>query len=252
MSALASLHRHSVSPAELEGVWRGTELARQSQATIASGHDLLDRELPGQGWPLAQLTEVLQTQPGLHEWRLLFPALCQVICNGPLVLIGAPHLPNLPALAGIGIPADKVLRIEARTPAERLWAAEQTLRCRELGALLAWLPQARSEQLRRLQLAGNSSRALVFALRPIETQNESSPAPLRVSVHAGEGQDLSVQILKRRGPVMDHPVSLAAPLPVMTALRRERNGLKDNNHAVDRTQGARAERRPRPRLHVPA
>lgn len=243
MSAVVSLRVHSSPPPEVEGVWRGSTLAQQLQATISSGDAGLDHELPGQGWPLGQLTEILQAQPGLHEWRLLLPALRRAALNGPLVLIGSPHLPNLPALAGMGIPADKVLRIDARTPAERLWAAEQTLRCRELGALLAWLPQARSEQLRRLQLAGNVSQALVFALRPIEAQHESSPAPLRLSVHAGDRQGLSVQILKRRGPVMDKSLSLAAALPVMAALRKERTGIKDNDHAVDRTDRAHAERR---------
>src|SRR5512139_2922529 len=122
----AALRLHAVPPAELAGVWRGTELARQTQATLASGHALLDRELPGQGWPLAQLIEILQAQPGLHEWRLLLPALRSAMRHGPLVLIGAPHLPHLPELASLGLPPDKVLRIEARTPAERLWAAEQT------------------------------------------------------------------------------------------------------------------------------
>ena len=243
MSAVVSLRVHSSPPPEVEGVWRGSALAQQQQATISSGDDGLDRELPGQGWPVGQLTEILQAQPGLHEWRLLLPALRRAVLNGPLVLIGSPHFPNLPALAAMGIPADKVLRIDARTPAERLWAAEQTLRCRELGALLAWLPQARSEQLRRLQLAGNASQALVFALRPIEAQHESSPAPLRLSVHAGERQGLSVQLFKRRGPVMDKSLSLAAALPVMAALRKERTGIKDNDHAVDRTDRAHAERR---------
>jgi protein ImuA len=239
MSALASLRLHTVAPSELAGVWRGSALAQQAQATISSGHELLDRELPGHGWPLGQLTEILQAQPGLHEWRLLWPALRNAVHSGPLVLIGSPHLPNLPALASMGVPAGKILRVDARTPAERLWAAEQTLRCRELGALLVWLPQARTEQLRRLQLAANSAQgaqALVFALRPIEAQHESSPAPLRLEVHAGQSQGLSVQVLKRRGPVMDQALLLAAPLPVLAALRRQPSELKDKNHAVDRPE----------------
>lgn len=241
MSALA-LRLHAVPPAELDGVWRGTELARHTQATLPSGHTVLDAELPGGGWPLAQLIEILQAQPGLHEWRLLLPALRSAMRHGPLVLIGAPHLPHLPALASLGLPPDKVLRIEARTPAERLWAAEQTLRCRELGALLAWLPQARSEQLRRLQVAGHSAQALVFALRPLEARHDSSPAPLRLSLRAGAGQDLSVQILKRRGPLLDTPLALSAPLPVMAVLRPARSTAEEDQHAVDRPARAHAER----------
>jgi protein ImuA len=245
MSALVSSRVHAAAP-EVEGVWRGNALAQQQQATISSGDAALDSELPGQGWPLGQITEILQAQPGLHEWRLLLPALRSAVLRGPLVLIGSPHLPNLSALCGMGIPADKILRIDARTPAERLWAAEQTLRCRELGALLAWLPQTRAEQLRRLQLASNSGQAapaLVFAMRALDAQHESSPAPLRLCIHADGQQGLLLQVLKRRGPVMEKTLSLAAALPVMAVLRKPRTGLKDNKHAVDRPERAHAARR---------
>jgi protein ImuA len=233
MSA-AALRLHAVPPAELDGVWRGTELARQTQATLPSGHAALDAELPGGGWPLGQLSEILQAQSGLHEWRLLLPALQQATQRGPLVLVGAPHLPHLPVLAALGIAPERVLRIEARSPAERLWAAEQALRCKELGALLAWLPQVRSEQLRRLQLGGQSSQALLFALRPLDAQRESSPAPLRLAVESGEGTQLTVQLIKRRGPLLEQPLALDAPLPVMAALKPVRSLTPEPDHAVDR------------------
>ena len=241
----AALRLHALPPAEIDGVWRGTELARHTQATLPSGHAVLDAELPGGGWPLGQLSEILQAQSGLHEWRLLLPALQQVAQRGPLVLVGAPHLPNLPVLAGLGIAPERVLRIEARTPAERLWAAEQALRCKELGALLAWLPQVRSEQLRRLQLNGQAAQALLFALRPLDAQRESSPAPLRLAVQAGEGTQLAVQLLKRRGPLLEQPLALDAPLPVMAALKPVRSPTPEPNHAVDRPARAHAVRHPR-------
>ena len=107
----------------------------------------------------------------------------QIVDRGSLVLIGAPHLPNLAALVSAGLRAEQILRIDAPTPAQRLWAAEQVLRCQELGALLAWLPQARSEQLRRLQLASTSTQALVFAFRPEQARHECKRAvipPLRL------------------------------------------------------------------------
>jgi protein ImuA len=137
----------------------------------------------------------------------------QIVDRGSLVLIGAPHLPNLAALVSAGLRAEQILRIDAPTPAQRLWAAEQVLRCQELGALLAWLPQARSEQLRRLQLASTSTQALVFAFRPEQARHESSPAPLRLGLRvAPEDNALSVELLKRRGPHIDHPVTLTASL----------------------------------------
>jgi protein ImuA len=131
-------------------------------------------------------------------------------------------------LSLLGIPARQLLRVDAHSAAERLWATEQVLRGRELGALLSWLPRARPEQLRRLQLASTATQALVFALRPIAARHESSPAPLRLTLQAapqgaeGGAPGLSVELFKRRGPALDHALTLAAPLPVTAALRRRR------------------------------
>lgn len=237
MSAVLRAMHPAPSPAELAGVWRADHLAQAAQATLPSGHAALDAELPGGGWPLGQLSEVLQAQSGLHEWRLLLPALQVAAQRGPLVLVGAPHLPHLPVLASLGIAPERVLRIDARTPAERLWAAEQALRCKELGALLAWLPQVRSEQLRRLQLAAQGSpaaQAAAFVLRPLAAQHESSPAPLRVAVQSGQGTQLTLQLLKRRGPLREQPLALDAPLPVLAALKPARGRTTEPTHAVDR------------------
>jgi len=239
----------STRPTVPAGVWRASELGAAALHTLGSGHRALDRELPGGGWPRASLTEILQAEPGRHEWRLLLPALRRAAQAGPLVLIGPPHLPYLPALAGQGIAAERLLRVEAGTPAERLWAAEQALRCGALGALLLWLPQARPEALRRLQLASASGAVeagpLVFVFRPLAVQRESSPAPLRLSLQAGPRHGLTVQLLKRRGPLREQPLHLPAALPAVLALRapREPTGAPaepalETEHVVDRA-GAR-------------
>ena len=221
---------------DLPGVWRASELGEQQLNTVGSGSDKLDRELPGSGWPRGSLTEILQAQSGLHEWRLLLPALRKAIANGPLVLIGSPHLPHLPALAAMGIAAAQVVLIEARSPAEHLWAAEQTLRCSHVGIVLMWLSQARTDQLRRLQSAGQSSASpLIFAFRPLSAQYESSPAPLRLSLRSGSCHTLSVQILKRRGPTMSTALDVQATLPpALTAAGRNPGRLPLPNYAVDR------------------
>lgn len=243
MSAVLRVVPSLSSPDDVAGVWRADQLHQEPQAVLTSGHAELDAELPGGGWPVGQLTEVLQVQGGLHEWRLLLPALKQAVARGPLVIIGAPHLPHLPALVAAGIPVVQLLRIDAHTPAERLWASEQVLRCRDLGALMAWLPQARPEQLRRLQLASTATQALVFAFRPEAARHESSPAPLRITLRtAPDEQGLSVELLKRRGPVSERPLTLLAPLPVMAALRKRRP-LKDPGHVVDRAATPRPLRR---------
>jgi len=206
-----------------DAVWRADALAEAASADgglLPSGHVLLDAQLPGGGWPLGALCEVLQAPGDAAEWRLLLPALSTL--KQSVVLVGAPHLPFGPALAAQGLDVHRLIQVQASTVAQRLWAAEQALRCREVAALLVWLAQVRSEHLRRLHLAAQAHRCLLFVFRPASAQGESSPAVLRLllgsaaaDVAAGPppasspDDVLAVHILKRRGP----PLATLLPLP---------------------------------------
>jgi protein ImuA len=159
--ALARARPASAAPEALGGdaVWRADELARNVGATRPTGHAALDAVLPGGGWPVGALVEVLQPQAGQGEWRLLLPAL-GVSPAGALVLVNPPHRPFVPALAAQGLDAARLLMLQgptlARDAAARVWACEQALRCAGVSAVLAWLPQVRPEQLRRLQMAAQN------------------------------------------------------------------------------------------------
>lgn len=192
-------------------VWRGSEVDFAKEDVVATGFALLNAELPGGGWPRRSLTEVLQPQPTLCEWRLLGYCLRSVMqSGGELMLVSPPHAPHLPGLEQFGLKAGKLVWLDARLPSERLWATEQLIKANPQGAILAWLPQARSEQLRRLQVCAQSCEALVFLFRPAAAQFEASPAPLRILASLGEGWQLNVQVLKRRGPMQTRPLSLFA------------------------------------------
>lgn len=52
-------------------IWRGNELGSPVSSVVRSGFAALDAELPGGGWPCHSLTELLQPQPTIAEWRLL-------------------------------------------------------------------------------------------------------------------------------------------------------------------------------------
>ncbi|MCL1960778.1 MAG: translesion DNA synthesis-associated protein ImuA [Desulfovibrionaceae bacterium] len=193
----------------LSGLWRGDEIGRQSALVVSTGWPQLDRELPGGGWPSQSITEVLTAQPAVLEWRLLVPALRQVAARGrPIVAIAPPRQPYLPGLLHEGLDERCFMWIQARTPAERLWTAEQLIKANACGAIVAWLPQARPEQVRRLQVGAQTCEGLVFLCRPETARHESSAAPLRV--HAGLELDwaLRLQILKRRGPTLQAPITL--------------------------------------------
>lgn len=195
-------------------VWRADELARNVGATRPTGHAALDAVLPGGGWPVGALVEVLQPQAGQGEWRLLLPAL-GASSAGALVLVNPPHRPFVPALAAQGLDAARLLVLHgptlARDAAARVWACEQALRGAGVAAVLAWLPQVRPEQLRRLQMAAQNFQQALFVMRPLAAQQEASPAVLRLLLEPGEGADaLTLRLLKRRGPPLTTPLVLPA------------------------------------------
>ena len=219
-------------------VWHAHALSNAPLPVLATGDVALDAQLPGGGWPVGALTEILQPH-GVHsEWRLLLPALVRS-GPGPVLLVGAPHLPFAPALAAQGLAVQRMLWVTAQSVASRLWACEQALRCAEVNAVLAWLPQARSEQLRRLQMAAAEYCKLLFVMRPEATQDEASPAALRlhvqpqgttsVEVSAAQGVDgLAIHVLKRRGPPLEQPVQ-------MQARASQLHLLLAAQHALDRS-----------------
>ena len=181
-------------------VWRADALARPAGAVVSTGYAPLDAQLPGGGWPVGALVEVLQAQSGQNEWRLLLPALARAPA-GPVVLVGAPHMPFGPGLSAQGLATGRLLWVTVAQPAPRMWACEQALRCSDVAAVLAWLPQARADQLRRLQMAASEHAKLLFVMRPAQAQAESSPAVLRVLAAVQADNDaLHIEILKRRGP----------------------------------------------------
>jgi protein ImuA len=190
---------------------------------LPTGFSPLDAVLPGGGWPVASMVEVLQARNGQHAWQLLLPALAQAtrLQPGPVVLVGAPFQPFGPSLAAQGLPVERLLWVRTDKPAARLWAAEQALRCADVVALLAWLPQARSAELRRLHMAAQQHGKLLFVFRGLNVRNDASPAHLRLQL---QGQEtLKVHILKRRGPPLDAPVLLPALPARLAALLQARN-----------------------------
>ena len=236
-----------IDPTRLPSVWRVQDLAAE-EAVLPSGHAALDAQLPGGGWPVGSMVEVLQQGAGPHVWQLLLPGLAQAVTRqaGPVVLVGAPYEPFGPSLQAQGLPSERLLWVRADKSAARLWAAEQALRCAEVAAVLAWLPRAKGAELRRLHMAAQQQRRLLFVFRGVDARNDASPARLRLLV---EGVDcLQLRILKRRGPPLESAVPLPAHSARVAALldaRKRRGGAKQapapalawvrRSHVLDRT-----------------
>ncbi len=222
----------SVALAESGLVWHADELASPVAAVLATGHAALDAQLPGGGWQVGDMVEILQAQSGQNEWRLLLPALA-TSKPGPVVLVGAPHMPFGPGLAAQGLALERLLWITATEPAPRMWACEQALCCTDVVAVLAWLPQARAEQLRRLQMAAGKHAKLLFVMRPAHARTESSPAALRLLVSLKAGNDgVQLEVLKRRGPPLAQAINLPARNRRMAALLARKQGRVRNKPAL--------------------
>ena len=171
--------------------------------TLPTGHERLDRTLPGGGWPLGALTELLVARDGVGEFSLLLPTLAEVCRQGGwAVFVDPPWTPYPPAMRGHGVDLARVLVVDTQDAKSSLWACEQALRGVRGGVVLSWLRggrhQAGFSHLRRLQLAARSGRKGAFLFRPAEVAGQATPAAMRLHLAADE-QDLCLTVLKARG-----------------------------------------------------
>ena len=191
-------------------VWRGNDVPPPASPSLPSCFAALDGELPGGGWPVGALTEILSDCAGIGELSLLLPALARLTREGQgVVWIAPPFVPYAPALAAAGIDPRHCLVVAPETGRDSLWVAEQALRSGACGAVLAW-PEKNVDyrSLRRLQLAAEEGAASAFLFRPESVATLPSPAPLRLTL-ALEEKHLCVRLLKRRGGATSAPLHLA-------------------------------------------
>ena len=73
-------------------LWRADQLGNTTVAAHPSRFPELDNQLPGGGWPLGMLTELIARNPGVGELRLLIPLLRQLTLERKVVIMLAPPL----------------------------------------------------------------------------------------------------------------------------------------------------------------
>lgn len=211
MAALASV---PASPPDKLAhlVWRGDRLAAPSAPGLSTGHARLDAALPGGGWPVGALTEILVPRTGVGELALLLPLLARTPAKRWAVCVAPPEPPYAPALAAASVPLERLLFVRADSPAHARWAARQALDSHSCAAVVLWLADADMAALRRLQLAAEESATPLFLIRPDSLANQASPAVLRLALRARIG-GVDLHILKRRGPQLAGPIALDLPGP---------------------------------------
>lgn len=180
------------------GVWRRSSASAPMLRTQATGCAELDSLLPGGGWPLGALSEILLTQDGLGELSLLMPALAALTRQRRrIVFVAPPYIPYAPALQAQGVDLNLVTQIQA-DGGDSSWSAEQCLRSGGCGAVLCWLFKTDYAQLRRLQLAAETGGSLGFVFRSAAAARNPSPSGLRLLVDSN-GETAHIEVLKCRG-----------------------------------------------------
>ena len=190
-------------------IWRGSSRPG-AQSGLASGYPKLDRCLPGGGWPLGALTEILIGQHGIGELRLLMPALAQLSAEetpayageytepGWIAWVAPPFQPYAPALQQHGIDLSRMLIVRPKDDSELLWSAEQALSSGTCAAVLLWPDKLDDQASRRLQLAAEKGHSWAIAFRPLAARQQASAAALRLELQF-TGQGTCVHVLKSRG-----------------------------------------------------
>lgn len=200
-----------------QSVWRGGTPSETAIPAAPTGYAGLDAELPGGGWPVGGLAEVLCRAEGVGELQIVLPTLAALTGAGHRVAwLAPPHLPYAPALRAAGVRLEHLTVVHAPGRRDALWAAEQALRSRSFHALLLWLPRASYAELRRLAVAVQDGPGFALAFRPPEAACEASPAVLRLALDPGAESNLGIRILKRRGA----PVSASLPVPIARPLAK--------------------------------
>ncbi|UGQ45154.1 translesion DNA synthesis-associated protein ImuA [Massilia endophytica] len=213
-------------------LWLASQLARSASRCVDTGYAALSAQLPGGGWPVGALNELLLPQAGVGEMRLLQPALVRQ--KGPVVLVQPPQIPQTLALSALGLPPSRLIWVRSNPrSSDGLWAAEQILRSGSCGAVLLWHQHARGEHLRRLHLAAQSGDTLFCMLRPMSEAREASPAPLRLALEPVAG-GVQIAFLKRRGPQRDEPLFL----PLTPSLLQRRHAPLDRPASAPASAGS--------------
>ncbi len=244
-------------------MWRARELLGSQPAAqqgVPTGFTALDAALPSQGWPVGQICELLCAQGGCSEWPLIWPALLARLAQSKslpfemssktpsktplqIVLINPPFEPYMPAWQAAGMAPDCVIKIDTRAHAQSQgrasWAAEQALHCAAVGAVVAWLPRAPSDALRRLQLAAAQAQALLFVVRPIAARDQSSPAALRLVLHRPNALHGEVHLFKCRGSAVQSSIQIELLSPQWRALLQARQQRLQTTQHITTPQTAK-------------
>ncbi|MFA7668964.1 MAG: translesion DNA synthesis-associated protein ImuA, partial [Burkholderiaceae bacterium] len=205
-------------------LWRATQLARPARLAVATGFPALDHQLPGHGWPVGQLIELMLERPGCGELQLFRPALLRHFPGRSITLVQPPHPPCIQAWAHWQLAPERLLWIQPSSSLDALWATEQVLRHNVCAAVFCWAAQIHTASLRRLHLLAQQSDSMCIVLRPSAARRQASAAALRLALQPCR-HGLRLDIVKRQGG--------CSPAPLTLQLYASRQAASRHHDAVD-------------------
>ncbi len=136
----------------------------ESRSALTSRYQFARSGAP-RGWPGFVETQAKIQNPKsavFPQPRPPTPACKWIVCIDP----SADLYP--PGVAQLGVPLERLLVIRATHPADALWVAEQTLRCRAVAAVILPLRTLDPHTSRRLQLAAETGGGVGLLIRRTE------------------------------------------------------------------------------------
>lgn len=200
---------------------RGHKAAPTGLKIIPTGLSALDEALPDGGLPTAALIEILTAGSGIGARTLALRAAVAAAAGGldgdvPSSASQSANLVTLskcivvvdcdgdfypPAAAAMGIPMDSLLIIRPKRAADAFWAAEQALRCKAVGAVVATRLPLDGLRSRRLQLIAEDSGGMILTLASAKTKTIT-----KTRSHSFAAVQLLIEPLPRA------PATVASPL----------------------------------------
>ena len=154
---------------------RAAELARRMEMLRLSGLPPQQRRRCGIG-PIDRLLGGgvrLGSLVAWHGWgrghgaTTLALRMARGVCGGQKRLVVVERESGFypPAAVAWGIRPDEMIIVRCTTAEDELWSVEQALRCRAVGAVLAWPKRLNDRQLRRWQLAAERAGSVGLLVR---------------------------------------------------------------------------------------
>lgn len=196
-------------------IWRASSRSKNHQKhrlfettdVLPTAYPELDKRLHYGGWPRNAMTEIGlplsqgNLRSGIGEMRLLLPALRHILKQHYAIWIAPPFLPYTPALLEAKINTERLIIVDAKTPQDRLWSAEQAIKSGAIKAVFTWLNNDKQTiaALRRLQLATKQNKCWTVLFRNQNELRNASPAALRIKINSHRHSKLNLEVIKQPG-----------------------------------------------------